>query len=122
MINLSRIINSPLLAQTYTVYHNTGQWSDDGEWTPDPNPTPITYWGPVIAANSKDVLQVPEGDRVEGMMVFYSDVSQPLLTSHSDPGTADQLVWNGDTYRVWQDFTYLSYGYYKACGVRMAGA
>jgi len=121
MINLSRIINSPRLAQTFTVFHNTGSWVQ-GSWVADPNPTPIVYWGPVIAADSKDILQVPEGDRVSGMMTFYSDVTQPLLTSNADPNTADKLTWNGDNYRVWQDYSYLSYGYYKAVGYRTAGA
>jgi glucose dehydrogenase len=122
MINVGRIVNSRNFAQPggFTVYRQTGQW-DAGDWTVS-SETTIQMQGTVTAMNPKDLTQVPEGDRVTGIMCFYSQ--QPIYVTRatdgtSPGGTSDEIVWQGERYRVssvnpWQDF-----GYYKAFGVRM---
>jgi hypothetical protein len=121
MINVGRIVNSRNFAQPsgFTVYRQTGQWVA-GDWIP--SETAIQMRGTVTAMNPKDLTQVPEGDRVTGIMCFYSQ--QPIYVTHAADGTnpggtSDEIVWQGERYRIssvipWQDF-----GYYKAFGVRM---
>ncbi|KPV60719.1 hypothetical protein QJ48_04105 [Paenibacillus sp. A3] len=124
MINVGRIVNSRNFAQLkgFKVYRTTGEWVRGRFVTT--SETPIQFQGTITVANADDLQQVPEGDRVTGMMCFYSQ--QPIYITrsegeHSAAGISDEIVWQGDRYRIisvnpWQDF-----GYYKAFGVRMAG-
>lgn len=125
MINVGRIVNSRNFAQPkgFKVYRTTGEWVSGRFVTKTPD-TPLLLQGTVTVANSEDLEQVPEGDRVTGMMCFYSQ--QPIYVTRAEDelsaaGISDEIVWSGDRYRIvavvpWRDF-----GYYKAFGVRMAG-
>jgi len=115
MINVAELIHDPDFVQSFTVFRKTGEWVD-GEWIPGEKE--IRMQGVVVAANTKDLLQVPEGDRVKGVMAFYA--TEPLLVTH-EKGTADEVVWHGERYRLFQIWPYVDYGYYKALGERMAG-
>lgn len=115
MINVAETILDPDFAQPYTVYRKTGSWVE-GEYVQTEQA--LAFHGVVVAANTKDLLQVPEGDRVKGIMAFYS--IEPLLVTN-DSGTSDQVVWRGERYRLFQLWPYVDYGYYKALGERMVG-
>lgn len=115
MINVAEIINDPDFSQSFTVCRKTGSWSE-GRFVQTEQQ--LSFRGIVIAANTKDLLQVPEGDRVKGIMAFYS--TEPLLVTNST-GTSDQIIWRGERYRLFQLWPYADYGYYKALGERMAG-
>lgn len=115
MVNVQDLIQDPDFAQPFTIYRKTGAWQD-GAYTQSEQQ--LTAYGIIIAANAKDLLQVPEGDRVKGIMVFYS--TEPLLVTNS-AGTSDQVVWRGERYRLFPTWPYVDYGYYKALGERMAG-
>lgn len=119
MINVSDVITDPDFAQPFTVYRSSGGQFISGGWS-EGTPEQISLKGIVTVGSEKDLQQVPEGDRVEGAMLFYA--IQELLTSHKDPGTSDQILWNGDFYRVQKVWNYGKYGYWKAYGVRMEGA
>jgi hypothetical protein len=120
MINVGRIVNSRNFAQSsgFTVYRQTGTWVA-GRWVPDE--LIIRMQGTVTAMNPKDLTQVPEGDRVTGIMCFYSQ--QQIYTTRAagtDPGgTSDEIVWQGERYRVSSVVPWSDFGYYKAFGVRM---
>jgi hypothetical protein len=121
MINVGRITLSRNFAQPngFTVYRKGGVWSS-GRWVE--SEAPIQMQGTVTPMNPRDLTQVPEGDRVTGIMCFHSQ--QPIYTTHDvngllPGGTSDEIVWQGERYRVssvvpWQDF-----GYYKAFGIRL---
>ena len=115
MINIAEIIQDPDFAQPFTVCRQTGAWSE-GRFGQTEQQLP--FRGIVIAANTKDLLQVPEGDRIKGIMAFYS--TEPLLVTNA-AGTSDQVIWRGERYRLFQLWPYVDYGYYKALGERMAG-
>jgi hypothetical protein len=121
MINVGRVVLSRNFAQLggFTVYRQSGNWVA-GRW--EPSESTLQLQGTVTAMNPKDLEQVPEGDRVTGMMCFYS--TQPIYTTRAagdieSGGTSDEIEWRGERYRImsvqpWQDF-----GYYKAFGTRM---
>lgn len=115
MLNIAELIHDPDFAQPFTVYRKTGQWAE-GEY--NQTEQQISFHGVVVAANTKDLLQVPEGDRVKGIMAFYA--TEPLLVTN-EVGTSDQVVWRSERYRLFQTWPYADYGYYKALGERMAG-
>jgi len=78
----------------------------------------------VIAANTKDVNMMPEGDRIAGLMTFYTNADKPIFVTRNlseDQGTSDEIEWRGERYRVMQTFPYQDYGYIKAMGTRMVG-
>jgi hypothetical protein len=120
MIDVGRIVNSRNFAQKngFTVYRQAGSWVG-GRWTS--TETALQMRGTVTPMNPKDLTQVPEGDRVTGIMCFYSQ--QPIYTTRGSSsqvaGTSDEIVWQGERYRVSSVVPYQDFGYYKAFGVRM---
>lgn len=120
MINVGRIVNSRNFAQPkgFTVYRQSGEWVA-GRWVPADEAI-IPMSGTITAANPNDLVQVPEGDRIVGMMCFYSQ--QPIYTTRAEDdagGTSDEIVWNGERYRISTVVPWGDFGYYKAIGVRM---
>lgn len=118
MINVAEIVTDPDMAQTFTVTRTAGHFAIGG-WMND-TPTAISMYGVVTVPDSRDLEQVPEGDRVLGVMAFHS--AQPLyLTRGDNSGISDVITWRGEDYRIIKIRTYADYGYYAAIGVRMAG-
>jgi hypothetical protein len=119
MINLSRIVLGRN-KQSFTVYRKTGQWAG-GRWQESENP--ITLEGTIVPDNPKDLDQVPEGDRVKGIITVYCP--QQIYTTHAisdgqqGAGTSDQIEWHSERYRVYSTQPFIDYGFYKAIGIRM---
>ncbi|MFP3391013.1 hypothetical protein [Brevibacillus sp. SIMBA_040] len=121
MIDVSEVITDPDFAQTYTVHRKAGEWIR-GDWVPS-DETPLKMTGPVIVADAETLEQIPEGDRVTGLMCFYS--TQELFESGDGnapiEGTTDVVEWKGNRYKLIKVFPYGDYGFYKAVGQRKAG-
>lgn len=120
MINLSRIVLGRN-KQSFTVYRKTGQWAG-GRWVESEDP--ITLEGTIVPDNPKDLDQVPEGDRVKGIITVYCP--QEIFTtraadSQKSGGTSDQIEWHGERYRVYSIQPFIDYGFYKAIGIRTLG-
>ncbi|GED71177.1 hypothetical protein BRE01_48790 [Brevibacillus reuszeri] len=116
MIDVSEVITDPDFAQPFTVHRKGGDWVK-GRWVSSDVP-PIRMTGVVIVADAKTLEQLPEGDRVTGLMSFYS--TQELFETREE-GTSDQIEWRGERYRVKRVFPYVDYGYYKAVAERVKG-
>lgn len=120
MINVSRVIKNSKFAQSFIVNRQTGAWAS-GRWVPK-DPILITMYGVVTAAGTKDIIQIPEGDRTSQIMVFHS--TQELFVTHNEvgfEGTSDQIDWRGNKYRLNKVLQWGDFGYYKAFGVSMEG-
>lgn len=122
MINVAEIILDPDFAQWYTITRSVnGQFSWGGYQ--DLKQTLQTY-GVIEPATSKDLEQIPEADRVIGMMAFYATI-QLYTTQLLNPGVSgisDQITWDSQQWRLQHVKEYQDYGYWKALGVRMSGA
>jgi len=121
MLNPSRILSSPHFQQTWEVFRSTGSFQLGG-WVEDAqSPASFIMSGAVWPSTNKEIQQVPEGDRVTGMMSFAS--TQPLYVTHASgiAGTSDQIEWHGEKYRLVQIMNFSDYGFYVAVGVRMEG-
>jgi len=119
MLNVSRVIGSSKFSQPFTVWRKTGDWVA-GRFVE--TETSISMSGVVTAAGTKDILQVPEGDRTSQLMVFHS--TRPLYVTHDDAqgkGTSDEIEWHGERYRLLQIKDWSDFGYYKAYGTSMGG-
>jgi hypothetical protein len=121
MLNPSRVLSSPNFAQTFNVYRSMGHF-DLGGWVEEPQSPPcFSVSGVIYPSTAKEIRQVPEGDRVEGMMTFVS-VTQLYATRASEiPGTSDQLEWRDEKYRVIQVMPFMDYGFNVAVAARMSG-
>ncbi|TWH46336.1 hypothetical protein [Sporomusa sp. KB1] len=115
MINVAEIIQDPDFCKPYTLYRKTTVLVGGRPRTSEKD---IQRSGVIIAATSKDLLQVPEGDRVKGIIAVY-DTEDLLVTN--EKGTSDNVDWNGERYRLFQLWPRKANGFYKALGERIAG-
>ncbi len=119
MLNVAEILYDPDFSQQFTVYRKTGEWQS-GRFVE--SETTLTLDGVVVPATSKQIEQLPEGDRVFGVMAFYSP--ELIYVTHSDDGggntgTSDAIKWRGQRYRVSKVDPFGDYGFYIAYGVQM---
>lgn len=118
-INVSRVINNRKLKENFTVWRKTGKWIG-GRWEQDE--IALIFEGVVTAAGTKDIIQVPEGDRISQLMCFHS--IQQLYTTHIGDdfsGTSDEIEWRGSRFKVFKVLPWADFGYYKAIGISMEG-
>jgi hypothetical protein len=119
MIQVSEIVNAPEFAQAFTILRSTGAWNT-GVW--ESTQATVAGFGTITPATENDIKMIPEGDVVEGAMVFHSQA--PIYLTHADGsgagGSSDILVWQGFNYRVLSVRQEQDYGYYRAIAVRMA--
>ena len=106
--------------QKFTVYRKSGEF-DRGEFIQ--TETAIHLDGAVIPTDPQEVQMFPEGDRISGMMTFYSDKEiMPTRNLEDNSGTSDEILWGGHRYRVAQVYPWNQYYGYKAVAVRMQGS
>lgn len=123
MIDVSRVVIGKN-SQSFTVYRKTGSWVL-GRWVDIEKSIPFS--GTITIAKEKDLTQVPEGDRVGGEIAIYTIKALYVTHATKDPvtgvdaGTSDEVLWQGDRYRLFNSNPYSDYGYYKLIGVRTAG-
>lgn len=118
MINVSRVVTSPMLSQTVQVRRTgKGLWVD-GVYTPGEEEV-LSFKGIVTQASSRDMEQVPEGDRQKGAIRILSTV--PLyITGEAGSNLSDIVVYRGERYKV-QSVTHDGdYGFYRAICTRLA--
>lgn len=116
MIDLSEVVNDPDMGESYTIIRNSGKFVAGG-WQVT-NTSEIKAFGIVSVASSRDLKQVPEGDRIEAAMVFYS-ITEMMMTREG--ATSDILRWEGEEYRVLKSSPYGTRGYWKAIACRIKG-
>ena len=119
MIDVSEIIEDPDFAQSFYVYRSTGSFIN-GVWT-ESTPTRIQMYGVITVANAKEVRMLPEGDRIQGAMDFYSTKALYVTRTGQTQGTSDKILWRGDYYKLINVKNWADYGFYSATGERIAG-
>ena len=118
MINVSRVVTSPMLSQTVQVQRTgKGTWVD-GVYNAGEAET-LSFKGIVTKASSRDMEQVPEGDRQKGSIRVLATV--PLyITGETGSNLSDIVVYKGERYKV-QSVTHDGdYGFYRAICTRLA--
>lgn len=115
MINVAELIHDPDLCQPYTLYRKATAWLAG---RPRQKEVALSRSGVIVPASSKDLLQVPEGDRTKAIIAVYDT---ELLLVTNETGTSDEVIWHNERYRLFQGWPRDDYGYYKALGERIAG-
>ncbi|HXS93030.1 MAG TPA: hypothetical protein VN736_00405 [Candidatus Limnocylindrales bacterium] len=117
MISLGELTYDPDLGQCVTIIRTTGSFQQGG-WRG--TEAQVQAYGIVTIASAKDLQQLPEGDRVRGSLMFVTET--PIYTtSAAGSQISDEIIWNGERYRVQQVEPWTQYGMYVAVLVRMAG-
>jgi hypothetical protein len=85
----------------------------------------IPFFGSIQPATTRDLEQVPLGDRVTGAMKFISH--REMFVTHtkgigSPSGLSDTIEWRGDRYGITKVDPWGDFGFWKAIGVRQRGA
>lgn len=126
MINVGEIVTDFDFAQRFTILRSTGSFVK-GVWT-EGTPTNIKMYGTIITENEKELMQMPEGDRIKGGIVIYTRCL--IYTTHDASGTgrgaitkgiSDKVLWNREYWKVSSVGHYGDYGYYKASCQRIKG-
>jgi hypothetical protein len=119
MLDMSEVITDPDFAKEYNVYRSSGYFGEGG-WIEN-DKTTLSVTGPILPTNSKDLQQVPEGDRIIGNMTFYSTIELFETRNGDNKGTSDELEWKGELYKIIKMLDFSDYGYYKAITARITG-
>jgi hypothetical protein len=119
--DLSFVIDDGVLSESWVIVRSTGVFIQGGWVTTE---TQVPGYGVVSVATPEDMDEIPEADRVTGMMVFHS---QPrIYATQFDPAdqvqrVADKMLWTFQLWRVLHVFPYPNRNYWKAFAVRMQG-
>lgn len=120
-LNLSRVVVSPRLRnpKPITVTRTTGEWIK-GNWTPSITPTILNPIAIEAGVSEEEVLQLPEGDRIQGLKKFFTTIPLQGATTGTTP---DQITSaSGERFQVKTVDNRMVNGFYSAICVRIKGA
>jgi hypothetical protein len=124
-MDLSEVVLDSDIGESVTVSRSNGGVFTAGGW--QENFSQIPMFGVVTPADGLKLDQVPEGDRVTGSILFFTDQilydtkANPNPTASNQGSTSDQLTWQGEQYRVQISWPYGTRGFWKAYCCRMSG-
>ena len=118
---VDRILSDPRFATTFIVYRKTGAFVA-GRFIETEEP--LAFKGVAQPAGTKDIIQVPEGDRTSEIVTFLS--REEMFVTHASngdnaAGTSDEIMWHEIRYRIFQVKNWKDYGYFRAIGISMGG-
>lgn len=123
MINVSDIVADPDFAQPFVVTRDSGGTMVLGIW--QAAVSTLNLYGVIEPATPEELNQIPEGDRVNGIVAFWCNrlIYETGVENNSNAGgISDTIAWNGNNYRIVKVTPWNNFGYVKAFGSRMAGA
>jgi hypothetical protein len=100
MLDMSDVISDPDFGVEYSVRRPPqSSFQAEGVWTAGGAPTVISLSSPLQPSRGVDVAQfLPEGERAKRSISIWSPVE--IFMSDGEGRDADQIVYNGETYRV----------------------
>lgn len=107
MIDLGSLINDPDFCESFIIRRRNGEWQK-GRFVTVHEDMKVT--GIVEPTSGDDLEQLPEGDRVSGMMTFYT---KEQLNLALDPQQADHIIFRGKVYKAVQVLDWSRHGFYK---------
>lgn len=114
-LNVSRLVRGP---HTFIVHRSSGTFVE-GKWTENAT-RQIPMKGTALPTDSRDIDQLPEGDRIKESRTFYT--TERLYVTHADgvsAGTSDRVEFDGKLWRLMQVRDFTRFGYNKGVGVRI---
>lgn len=123
VIQISEIITDPDFAQSFNIKRGTGTWTN-GVFVVGSLQT-FAFKGTILPLTTKDIKQMDIGDAITGGIKVYT--LQPIYTTRLDVGDttgglSDEVVWQGQDWKILQVNRYSDFGYWRAICVRKDGA
>jgi hypothetical protein len=114
MIDTSELMFDPDFCEYFNVLRTTarGQFGPGGY---DTIPVPIQMYGAVQYADAETMEIVPEGDRVSGERIFWSNAP---INETSGQGDSDIIVYHGEHWKVVKVWDRSVNGFWKAYATR----
>jgi len=110
MIDIAVAIDGEAVNVSLTREGSGGYWNDDGEWVPG-GPSTSTIRAAIQPANGNQLMDLPEGLRVEARW---------LLWSRSEVKLDDEIASGGVSYRVMYLWPRMEGGFYRAAVGRLS--
>lgn len=89
----------PLTILRQVTGTGVGQWdTDTGKFVRN-QVEQVSINGAVINLSHKDLMQLPEAERVEGLVALYTK-DAVYTTDEAAQSYSDLLVWQGETFRI----------------------
>lgn len=108
MLDVSQLFYDVDFCESFAIRHRKGAWQD-GEFIVSGEEKKVL--GIVEPTSGEDLQQLPEADRIGGLMTFYS--KEPL--SLGDTGqVSDEIISRGKVYQLLQVQDWSRHGFYKA--------
>jgi hypothetical protein len=117
--SIASVVDDPAFAQSFAITRSQGGVWKAGRWTDAQ--TQVAAWGSIQPPNPEELEQVPEGDRVLGLIAIHT--TQVIYETNVEltNGISDIVTWHNCKYRVVKVYPWQDYGYWKALAVRMSG-
>ena len=122
MINISEIVNDPDFAQSFSLVRSSGTWTL-GRFVS--TSTTLSRYGVILPMTTKEITQLATGDALQGYIKVYcvdNIYTTRLDTAGDAGGLSDEVVWQGDNYKVLAVQQFSDFGYWQASCVRKRGA
>jgi hypothetical protein len=116
-MDISWLIEDPDFAQPFTVHRRSGRWVMGAFELDEERPVQMT--GVVQPAGPQDLEMLPEGDRIKGMMKFYSrqEIYRSRLGGAGESaGVSDEVEWRGTRYKIISVLPWMDQGFCVAFG------
>jgi hypothetical protein len=122
MISLEEIILDPDFVTKFLIIRTKGEFVK-GRWV-QTDIEEIPVYGIATPVSSRDLNQLPEGDRISGLMNFYTIKKEPLYLTRTgvDEGISDQILYDNIYYKLKSVEPWEPFGYWHAIGERTKGA
>ena len=102
-----RLGNGPL-----TVIRRSGDW-DEGRFIPTEET--ISIRANVQPASVHELEQLPEGDRIKGLLLIVTTERLYITSDKQDEErVSDEIVWHGNRYKIMKVDDWSCHGFYKA--------
>ena len=108
MLDVSQLIYDPDFCESFVIRHRRGTWQDGAFIT---NVEEKNVLGIVEPTSGEDLKQLPEADRVGGLMTFYS---KETLDLGQEDQLSDEIISRGKVYQLLQVQDWSRHGFYKA--------
>ena len=122
MISLEEIILDPDFVTKFLIIRTKGEFVK-GRWT-ETEKEEIPVYGIATPVSARELNQLPEGDRISGLMNFYTIKKEPLYLTRTgvDEGISDQILYDNIYYKLKSVEPWEPFGYWHAIGERTKGA
>lgn len=118
MISVRELITDRSFAQEFILIRQTGQFIN-GRWVNDPIKR-IRMKGVIHPLSAKELMKVPEADRITGSIKIYS--REPLyITTTSGNRISDKVLWKDQEWKIISINNWSDHKHYSAIATRISG-